>query len=178
MFSLSVLQYIYCWPEVRMALFYSSKITGACSFSQGQRVLQQKQVYGALNITVGFHAPIYTNSEFLRKIWVIWIHNMEDKSYIFIEHVQPLGPGVTGNGEQLCFLIFSMHASLLFAAGLSFVVQCCDCQADSLVPDSYLAVLYWYYRYMSTFTCILRWWTQVLTLVSQIFYPVCQLLSP
>lgn len=71
MFSLNVLQYIQCWPEVRMALFYLSKITGACSFVQGQRVLQQKQVYGALNLTVGFYATIYTNSEILRKTRVI-----------------------------------------------------------------------------------------------------------
>lgn len=54
-----------------MALFYLSKITGACSFVQGQRVLHQRQVYGALNLTVGFQATIYTNSEILRKTWVI-----------------------------------------------------------------------------------------------------------
>lgn len=157
MFSLSILQYIYYWLAVRMALFYSSKITGACSFAQWQRVLQQKQVYGALNMTVGFHAPIYTNSEFLRKTWVIWIHNMEDKSYIFIEHAQPLGPGLQEMVNNYVFL-FSACMPLSYlkqASHLLFSVVIAR-QTDSLVPDSYLAVLYWYYRYMSMFTCILR----------------------
>lgn len=142
MFSLSILQYINCWPEVRMALFYSSKITGACSFAQGQKVLQQKQVYGALNMTVGFHAPIYTNSEVLRKSWVIWIHNMEDKSYIFIEHAQPLGPGLQEMVNNYVFLFSACMplSCLKQTSHLLFSVVIAR-QTDSLVPDSCCFIL-------------------------------------
>lgn len=82
---------------------------------------------------------------------------MEDKSYIFIEHAQPLGPGLQEMVNNYVFLFSACMplSCLKQASHLLFSVVIAR-QTDSLVPDSYLAVLYWYYRYMSTFTCILR----------------------